>query len=122
MAVGGHSFGGTVAVDSSLAEPVLKAVFNLDGGLGYIPGEGPVSVPALVISSELGIPPATGPDPAEVALLRASKQVTTVGLRGSGHCDLVDLPIVYQAAESKPESDLTWCYGTIGSAGRHRSP
>ena len=44
-------------------------------------------------------------------------QLTTVGIRGSGHCDLGDLPIVYLAADSKPEPELAFCYGKIGPGG-----
>ena len=117
VAVGGHSFGGIVAFDASHNESGVAAVFDLDGVLGYTPGARPVFVPALVIKSELGIPWVFRPDHVELALLRGSKQVTTVGIRGSGHCDLGDLPIVYLAANSKPESELAWCYGTIGPGG-----
>lgn len=118
VAVGGHSFGGIVAFDASLNEFGVSAVFDLDGGLGYSPwGARPVSVPALVIKSEIGIPWAFPHDPVEMALLRGSGQLTTVGIRGSGHCDLGDGPIVYLAADVKPESELAWCYGTIGAGG-----
>jgi dienelactone hydrolase len=117
IAVGGHSFGGTVAFDSSLAEQSVRAVFDLDGGLGYIPGEGPVPVPALLISSERGFPNVIRPDPVAVSLLRDSTATTTAGIRGSGHCDLADLPIVYRAAGAQSAPDEAWCFGSIGSDG-----
>ncbi len=118
VAVGGHSFGGIVAFDASLNESGVAAVFDLDGGLGYSPwGARPVTVPALVIKSEIGIPWAFPHDPVELALLRGSGQLTTVGIRGSGHCDLGDGPIVYLAADTKPEPELAWCYGKIGAGG-----
>jgi alpha-beta hydrolase superfamily lysophospholipase len=116
VAVGGHSYGGIVAFDASHNESGVAAVFDLDGVLGYAPGARPVSVPALVIKSELGFPWQIRLDPVELALLRGSGQLTTVGIRGAGHCDLGDAPIVYLAADTKPEPELAWCYGTIGPA------
>lgn len=53
IAVGGHSFGGSMAFNLSLHDDRVAAVFDLDGALFDEANTTPVSVPSLVIMAEL---------------------------------------------------------------------
>ena len=115
VAVGGHSFGGLVSFAASTGEPRVAALVDLDGMLGILPEVKPVTVPALLVSAELG----GDADPGTVQILRGSPKAVTVGLRRTAHCDFTDLPIILVATATNP-ADLpigAECFGPIGRDG-----
>lgn len=85
IAVGGHSYAGWIAFDTSLTDTRITAVFNLDGLGGQ--NQAHTTVPALVIASHDGI----AFDPKLVA--RSPKLVAVV-LQHAGHFDLTDVPSI----------------------------
>jgi hypothetical protein len=85
IAVGGHSIAGAVAVQASLADPRVHAVFDLDGWLHGPALTTPVAVPALMVD-------ASGLEPASRAIIARTANAVTVKLAGATHLDVTDLP------------------------------
>jgi dienelactone hydrolase len=102
IAVGGHSYAGWIAFDTSLTDTRITAVFNLDGFGGQ--NQAFATVPALVIASHDGI----ALDPKLVAL---SPKLVAVVLLNAGHFDLTDAPSI---ATTLGDVASTLDLGTIG--------
>ena len=87
IAVGGHSYAGSIAFNVSLQDPRVAAVFDLDGRLFGKAASTPTTVPSLVVTS-------TGSGEADdrqlQEMVRTGTKTVAVGLRGAKHFDLTD--------------------------------
>ena len=87
IAVGGHSYAGSVAFNVSLRDPRVAAVFDLDGRLFGQAAVTPTNVPSLVVTS-------TGSGEADDRqlreIVRTGTKTVAVGLLGAKHFDLTD--------------------------------
>ena len=86
IAVGGHSYAGSVAFNMSLHVPRVSAVFDLDGLLFDEAANVPTTVPSLVITSGGG----TAADPVLRKIVSSGTNTVAVGLVGARHSDLTD--------------------------------
>ena len=102
IAVGGHSYAGWIAFDTSLTDTRITAVFNLDGLGGQ--NRAHTTVPALAITSHDGIA-------LNSELVARSPKLVVVGLRDAGHYDLTDAPSI---AKTLGDVASTLDLGTIG--------
>jgi hypothetical protein len=107
IAVGGHSIAGAVAVQASLVDPRIAAVFDLDGWLHGPALEVPVDVPALFVA-------ASGFDGPTSAAIGRSTTAMTVELAGATHFDVSDVPCLAPALGPKA---VPLGLGTIGCTG-----
>lgn len=91
IAVGGHSFAGSIAFNISLHDQRVAAVFDLDGRLFADAATTPTKVPSLVVTS-------SGSGETEDATLRdivrAGTHTVAVGLLDAQHFDLTDAAVV----------------------------
>lgn len=104
IAVGGHSYAGWIAFDTSLTDTRITAVFNLDGFGGQ--NQAFTTVPALAITSHDGLALALDPK-----LVARSPKLVAVALRDAGHYDLTDAPSI---AKTLGDVASTLDLGTIG--------
>jgi dienelactone hydrolase len=86
IAVGGHSYAGSVAFNMSLRDPRVTAVFDLDGLLFDEAAKVPTKVPSLVITSGGG----TSNDAVLRKIVSSGTNTVAVGLVGARHSDLTD--------------------------------
>jgi dienelactone hydrolase len=131
IAVGGHSYAGSIAFNASLADPRISAVFDLDGTLFGHAGDTPVSVPSLVLMAEMHttitMQPDSQTDPrvaesiaaaARAAkMLRTAPNTVTVGLRGAVHYSVTDLPAITDSLPSALRQIVTDPADTLGRTG-----
>ncbi|MBI5231025.1 MAG: hypothetical protein HY876_02545 [Coriobacteriales bacterium] len=102
IAVGGHSYAGWIAFDTSLIDTRITAVFNLDGLGGQ--NQARTTVPALAIASHDG----AALDP---KLLARSPKLVAVALLDAAHYDLTDAPSI---AKTLGDAASPLDRGTIG--------
>lgn len=107
IAAGGHSIAGADAVQLSLTDSRIAAVFDLDGWLHGPALTTPVEVPALFVE-------ASGFDPPTTAAIGRSTRAVTVELSGATHFDVTDLPCLAPALGPMAAS---LGLGTIGCTG-----
>lgn len=127
IAVGGHSIGGSYALDLSLVDSRVTAAFDLDGGLFGPAATTDITVPALVVMADLySIEQGTLADEggttneiaaASIARLRASDAFTLVALPGARHYDVTDLPVISAVLPEALRSVAAEGAGTIGREG-----
>jgi predicted dienelactone hydrolase len=120
IAVGGHSYGGSAAFNASLADPRIRAVFDLDGSLFEDANTTPTTVPSLVVMAFmyqlLQRPTAFGSSPdvalalSSLELLKRNEHVVAVGLRDAEHYDVTDAAAIAPALPAGIASTL----GAIG--------
>ena len=107
VAIGGHSIAGAIAFQTSITDPRVQAVFDLDGWLHGPALTTPVAVPALVVD-------ASGLDPATRVVIGRTTSAVTVKLTDATHFDVTDLPCLAPAlGASAPLFRL----GSIGRVG-----
>ncbi len=91
IAVGGHSFAGSIAFNISLHDRRVAAVFDLDGRLFADAAATPTKIPSLVVTS-------SGSGETEDATLRdivrAGTHTVAVGLLDAEHFDLTDAAFI----------------------------
>lgn len=102
IAVGGHSYAGWIAFDTSLTDSRITAVINLDGLSTQ--SQSHTAVPALVIASNDGAA-------LESKLLARSPKLVAVALLNAAHYDLTDAPSI---ATTLGDTASTVQLGTIG--------
>ncbi len=100
VAVGGHSWAGSIAFNTSLNDTRIAAVFDLDGSLFGAAGTTPPEVPALLLVT-LGGP---GPDAVLRALTLRSPRMVAVGLVGALHFDVTDAASIAPLLGASPAS------------------
>jgi dienelactone hydrolase len=109
IAVGGHSYAGSIAFNVSLHDPRVAAVFDLDGRLFGDAAAKPTEVPTLVVTS-------TGSGEADdrqlQEIVRTGKKSIAVGLLGSQHFDLTDAAAIGGLLRS---AGIPFELGTIGA-------
>ena len=110
VAVGGHSWAGSIAFNASLNDTRIAAVFDLDGSLFGAAGTTPPEVPALLLVT-LGGP---GPDAVLRALAPRSSNMVAVGLIEARHFDVTDAASIAPLLGTSPAS---LGLGSIGPAG-----
>jgi len=120
IAVGGHSYGGSVAFNASLADPRIQAVFDLDGSLFEKANTTPTTVPSLVVMAFmyqlLQHPGGFGNSPdvqlalSSIDLLKKNSHVVAVGLRDAEHYDVTDAAAIVASLPAELGSTL----GAIG--------
>jgi predicted dienelactone hydrolase len=127
VAVGGHSYAGSIAFNASLTDPRIASVFDLDGTLFGDASATAVSVPSLVVMTDLGaeIPPELVGEPGVAesleaaalsnALLRIAPNTVSVGLLDADHFAVTDLPAILG---SLPEPLRTVAAEGAGGIGR----
>jgi dienelactone hydrolase len=86
IAVGGHSYAGSVAFNMSLHDARVSAVFDLDGLLFDEAAKVPTKVPSLVITSAGG----TSDNAVLRKIVGSGTNIVAVGLVGARHSDLTD--------------------------------
>ena len=107
IGAGGHSIAGALAVQASLTDRRIAAVFDLDGWLHGSALDTPVRVPALFVEAS------SFDEPTNTAIARSSSAVT-VQLAGAAHFDVTDAPCL--ASALGPAADALGL-GTIGCTG-----
>jgi pimeloyl-ACP methyl ester carboxylesterase len=131
IAVGGHSYAGSIAFNASLTDPRIASVFNLDGTLFYEAGATPVSVPSLVVMTDLiwvdqdsfdiegnpGVAESFEAARRSNALLRSAPNTVSVGLVDADHYAVTDLPSIVDALPEPLRSVSTEGAGGIGRTG-----
>jgi dienelactone hydrolase len=131
IAVGGHSYAGSIAFNASLTDPRIASVFNLDGTLFYEAGATPVSVPSLVVMTDLiwvdqdsfdiegnpGVAESFEAARRSNALLRTAPNTVSVGLVDADHYAVTDLPSIVDALPEPLRSVSTEGAGGIGRTG-----
>lgn len=124
IAVGGHSIGGSYALDASLIDSRVTAVFDLDGGFFGPAAEVDLPVPALVVMADLyAIAQGKSADEGTtgeisrrtLARLESAEDLTVVALVGASHYDVTDLPAI---APALPEVLRTVALDGAGEIGR----
>ena len=111
IAVGGHSIAGAIAVQASLTDPRITAVFDLDGWLHGPALDNPVHVPALFVE-------ASGFDDPTTTAISRSPDAVAVQLADASHFDVTDVACLAPALG--PAVDALGL-GTIGCTGSLRS-
>lgn len=109
VAAGGHSIAGADAVQLSLTDPRIAAVFDLDGWLHGPALLTPLHVPALFIE-------ASGFDRPTTAAIGGATRAVTVKLSGATHFDVTDLPCLVPArgpVAGSLQLGAIGCSGTI---------
>ena len=108
IAVGGHSFAGSIAFNISLHDRRVAAVFDLDGRLFADAATTPTKVPSLVVTS-------SGSGETEDATLRdivrSGTHTVAVGLLDAQHFDLTDAAVIDDILRS---AGLPVLLGSIG--------
>ena len=108
IALGGHSYAGSIAFNVSLHDRRVAAVFDLDGRLFAEAATTPTKVPSLVVTSTGGT--------ADVQQLqdtvRAGRKTVAVGLLGAQHYDLTDAPAIGGLLRT---TGISFDVGTIGA-------
>jgi len=109
VAVGGHSYAGSIAFNTALLDDRVSAVFDLDGSLFDAAQTTATPVPSLILSAMGG----SAQDERIASLLLDAPSTVAVGLLGATHFDLTDMPALAadpNLATALPNSGL----GTIG--------
>jgi dienelactone hydrolase len=108
IAVGGHSYAGSIAYNFSLQEPRVAAVFNLDGGIYGQAETTATKVPSLFFThvGDIGLLGEAYEDTA-----RANPNFVGVRLLNAWHYDFTDAPSIGDILESMGQ---TLEVGTIG--------
>jgi dienelactone hydrolase len=131
IAVGGHSYAGSIAFNASLLDPRITSVFDLDGTLFGDAGVTPVSVPSLVVMADLYTyaqePPEGGWDPALVdsiadltrsnELVRTAPNTVAVALLDADHYSVTDVPAIVEGLPGPVRSAALEGAGAIGRVG-----
>ena len=109
IAVGGHSYAGSIAFNLSLHDQRVAAVFDLDGRLFGDAAATPTEVPSLVVTS-------TGSGEASdrqlQEMVRRGAKTVAVGLRDSQHFDLTDAAAIGGMLRN---AGIPFELGTIGA-------
>lgn len=108
IAVGGHSYAGSIAFNAALADDRITAVFDLDGSLLDAARQTPVAVPALMLVTERGV----RLDGETRDVVERTGTAVAVGLADSGHYDVTDAPLLTGAIARTSELEL----GGVGPA------
>jgi dienelactone hydrolase len=131
IAVGGHSYAGSIAFDASLTDPRITSVFDLDGTLFGDAGATPVDVPSLVLMADMYTysqePPAGGWDPALAdslealarcnEVLRTAPNTVVVGLLDADHYAVTDVPAIAEGLREPFRSTVLEGASDIGRVG-----
>jgi dienelactone hydrolase len=107
IAIGGHSYAGSVAFNMSLRDPRVSAVFDLDGLLFDEAAKVATTVPSLVVTSGGG----TQHDPVLRRIVASGTNTVAVGLVGARHSDLTDAAAI---APMLREAGIPADLGSIG--------
>jgi len=109
VALGGHSYAGSIAFNTALVDDRVSAVFDLDGSLFDAAQTTATPIPSLILSAMGG----SAQDERIASLLPHAPSTVAVGLLGATHFDLTDMPALAadpNLATVLPNSGL----GTIG--------
>ena len=109
IAVGGHSYAGSIAFTTSLHDPRVAAVFDLDGRLFGEAATVPTKVPSLIVTSSGS---GTSTDPKTREVVRLGLKTVAVGLRDSDHFDLTDAAAISDLLRA---TGASFAVGTIGA-------
>ncbi len=108
VAIGGHSYAGSIAFNVSLHDPRVAAVFDLDGRLFGEASRTATKVPSLVITSSGGGEPQ---DERLRQIVGTGTSTVAVGLIDAKHFDLTDAPAIQDMLQSV---GMPFDLGTIG--------
>ena len=109
VALGGHSYAGSIAFNTALVDDRVSAAFDLDGGLFDTAQTTATPIPSLILSAMGG----SAQDERIASLLLDAPNTVAIGLLGATHFDLTDMPALAadpNLATVLPNSGL----GTIG--------
>ena len=109
IAVGGHSYAGSIAFNTSLHDPRVTAVFDLDGRLFGEAATVPTRVPSLIVASSAS---GTSTDQQMRDLIRLGSKTVAVGLLHSDHFDLTDAAAISDLLHA---TGAMFAVGTIGA-------
>ena len=88
VALGGHSYAGSIAFNMALVDERVSAVFDLDGSLFDAAQTASAPIPSLVLCAMGG----SAHDERIASLLSHAPNTVAVGLAGATHFDLTDMP------------------------------
>ncbi len=113
IAVGGHSYAGSIAYNFSLQEPRVAAVFNLDGPVIGQAETTPTKVPSLWIT-QLGDIGDLGGAYEDTA--RANPNFVGVRLLDAAHYDFTDAPSIGDILESMGQALQVGAIGPVATS------
>jgi len=88
VALGGHSYAGSIAFNTALVDDRVTGAFDLDGSLFDTAQTNPTPIPSLILSAMGG----SAQDERIASLLLDAPNTVAVGLVGATHFDLTDMP------------------------------
>jgi len=88
VALGGHSYAGSIAFNTALVDDRVSAVFDLDGSLFDTAQTTSTPIPSLILSAMGG----SAQDERIASLLADAPNTVAVGLLEATHFDLTDMP------------------------------
>jgi hypothetical protein len=112
VAVGGHSYAGTIAFDAALADRRIAATFDLDGSARGETTRTPPTRPALMLVTING---ATVSDPLLGGFAARSPQIVAVGELDAEHLDVTDAASIHSVLGTSVFSTLVGAIGPTGT-------
>jgi pimeloyl-ACP methyl ester carboxylesterase len=106
IAVGGHSYGGCVALNAAVRDSRVAAAFDFDGSVFDAAASRPPRVPTWVVRA------GSAGDALITCLLAGSSSAVGVRLAGAGHFAVTDAPVLVRPVPA-PAEQLP-----VGNAGR----
>ena len=111
VAVGGHSYAGSIAFDANLTDRRIAAVFDLDGSMRSVATRPSPTVPALVVVT---VSDAVSSDPLLGPFVARSPNIVALGVLNALHMDLTDATVLPGILGTSVFAPLV---GTIGAVG-----
>jgi len=90
VALGGHSYAGSIAFNTALVDARVSAAFDLDGSLFEAAQTTSTAIPSLILSAMDG----SAQDERIASLLSDAPNTVAVGLLEATHFDLTDMPVL----------------------------
>ncbi len=111
VALGGHSYAGSIAFAMALRDRRVAAAFDLDGSLYHAAATTPTKVPSLIVVALDGLPV----DPVLATMMTHAPHTVAVGLLNAAHFDLTDAPWITAALGTSVASTLLGPIGKVGT-------
>jgi dienelactone hydrolase len=111
IAVGGHSYAGSIAFDANITDRRVAAVFDLDGSVRAAQTRPIPTRPSLIVTT---VNDATTFDPLLSDFATRSPNIVAVGITNALHVDVTDAASIPSTLGTSVYSTLL---GSIGSAG-----